>query len=379
MKLIVIGAGPMGLEAALAGVERGFDVTVLEAGQVGDSLLRWGETRLFSPLGMNLSPRARRRLGSAPPDDTLMTGPEMVERLLAPLAASLDVRPLHRVISVGRARLKRDELPGHPLRAERPFRLLVETPDGERHFDAERLLDASGVYGQPLPLGAGGVAALGERAFDQSGDGNTRIVRQLGELHRRRSGLAGKRVLLVGHGHSAAHAVQLLAGDGAGLVWAVRSQNSRPVAEVASDPLPERARVAGRANAIATAPPPHVTVERRAHVESISPDGEITLAGGRRFIVDEIVALTGYRPNLEMLSELAIEIAAVSEGAGRLHRAIADVTDCLSVPQASAADLSSGEPGFALVGAKSYGRARTFLLQTGLRQIETIVEQLGEK
>jgi hypothetical protein len=52
------------------------------------------------------------------------------------------------------------------------------------------------------------------------------------------------------------------------------------------------------------------------------------------------------------------------------------VTDCLSVPRVRAEDLASGEPRFHLVGSKSYGRARTFLLQTGFAQLETILDDL---
>jgi thioredoxin reductase len=356
-RLIVIGAGPMGLEAGLLGVARGFAVTVLEKGQLGDSLRRWGDTRLFSPMKMNLSPRAREHVRVA--DDELLTGPELAERL-RPLADLLDVKLGHRVLSVARARLRRDEFAGHPLRAERPFHVLVETPEGERRLEADFVLDASGVYGQPVPLGV-----PGGRSAD--------IVRDLGELHRRRDELTGRRVLLVGHGHSAAHAVDLLINIGARLTWAVRAANLRPIAEVASDPLPERARVAQRANAVAAAPPSDVRIERRAHLESLAP-GEALLSGGRRVACDAVVALTGYRPDLSILSELAVEIAAATEGAGRLHRAVSCVTDCLSVPKVSPQDLDSGEPGFAMIGAKSYGRSRTFLLATGLSQLTSIFD-----
>ncbi|HEX8952821.1 MAG TPA: NAD(P)-binding domain-containing protein, partial [Polyangia bacterium] len=228
-RVIVIGAGPCGLEAALAASARGFEVTVLEQGDVGDSLRRWGPTRCFSPFAMNVSARARALLADAPAADALLTGPEVAERVLVPLsrAAPLDgrVRTRHRVVSVGRARMRRDEFAGHPLRGERPFRLLVDTPDGERLFEADAVLDASGVYGQPLPLGAGGVPALGERAL------GPRIVRHLGELHARIGGWAQRRVLVVGHGHSAAHAVALLAERVASLTWALRVPNARPVAD----------------------------------------------------------------------------------------------------------------------------------------------------
>ena len=252
-RVIVIGAGPMGLEAALLCAARGHDVTVLEQHDVGDALRRWGPTRCFSPFAMNLSARARALLADAPADDALLTGPEVAERVLVPLSRAAPlagrVRTRHRVVSVGRARMRRDELAGHPLRSERPFRLLVDTPEGERVFEADAVLDASGVYGQPLPLGAGGLFAVGERGL------GARIVRHLGELHarlprRRDERVARRRAWPFGGARG---------GSGrrarASLTWALRAPNARPVAEVAADPLPERAAIVARANAIAAAPP----------------------------------------------------------------------------------------------------------------------------
>jgi len=66
----------------------------------------------------------------------------------------------------------------------------------------------------------------------------------------------------------------------------------------------------------------------------------------------------------------------VSEGAARLERAVSCVTDCLSLPRVGPDDLASGEPGFHFVGFKAYGRRPTFLLQTGLAQLESILELL---
>ncbi len=88
---------------------------------------------------------------------------------------------------------------------------------------------------------------------------------------------------------------------------------------------------------------------------------------------DSVVALTGFRPDLSFVSELALEISPATEGSARLSRALSNVTDCLSVPAIAAADLGSGEPGFYLLGAKSYGRSRTFLLRTGLAHLEAIL------
>jgi thioredoxin reductase len=371
MRVVVIGAGPVGIAAALGAQARGHEVTLVERGEVGESLRRWGPTRFFTPLSMNIPPSLLSGDG-----DALLSGPEMADRVLLPLAAQLGdrLRTGTRVIAVGRARLGREELSRHPLRAERPFRILVEHAGSEDLIEADRVLDASGVYGQARWLGAGGVPARGERAVA------ARIVRQLGAMYDRLNFLAGKRVLLVGGGHSAAHAAAILAQlaveTGAQVTWAVRSANRRPVTEVADDPLPERKRVAAQANDIASAPPQNFTIERRAHVEAITEKDDalaVELSGNRHIVVDEIIALVGYRPDTSIFAELPVEIAPDSEGAARLSRAVSSVTDCLSVPSIKPDDLHSGEPGFFLIGAKSYGRSRNFLLSTGYQQLDTIL------
>jgi len=384
-RLIVIGAGPIGLAAALGGIRQGWEVTVLEREEIGASIRRWGPTRFFSPLSMNLPPSTAEVLGSRlPSDNALLTGPEFVDNVLAPLASSKPladrIRIGHRVVSVGRSGLTRLDFTAHPIRAERPFRLLVETVTGEQSFEAEAVIDASGTYGLPASIGAGGIPALGERAL------SGRLIRDLGSLHSNIGALGGKTLLLVGHGHSAANALLQLAAlaeksPGTRVVWATRSLNRRPCVEVPSDPLPERKRVVSEANQLAAKPPAWLQVERRATVASIAEGAartlQVSLSGGRVVVVDEIVGLTGYRPDLSFLSELAIEIAPATEGSARLARALSNLTDCLSVPSITATDLASGESGFYLAGAKSYGRANTFLLKTGYSQVETILNSIA--
>jgi thioredoxin reductase len=385
-RVIVIGAGPMGLAAALESSRRGFDVTVLEKESVGAALRRWGPTRFFSPLGMNVPPSFRDVLGSEmPPDDALLTGPEMIDRVLLPLSsrAPLAGRILtgYQVTAIGRKGLTRLEFPNHPIRRERPFVIVARTSHGEERFEAEVVLDASGGYSIPAFIGYGGLPAAGED------DAQPVLIRHLGALHDRLDSLAAKSILLVGHGHSAANAIVALAGmasqaPGTRITWAVRTMNRRPCAEVADDPLMERKSVVEQANALAEAPPEFLTIERRASIESLARNNghvDVGLTASRNGSFDAVAAFTGYRPDLSFLSELPLEISPVSEGSARLYRAVSAITDCLSVPSVSADDLSSGEDGFYFIGSKSYGRAPTFLLSTGLHQLNTILERMAQR
>jgi cation diffusion facilitator CzcD-associated flavoprotein CzcO len=380
--IVIIGAGPIGLAAAAGALARGHVPIVFEKDEPGAALARYGATRLFSPMSMNLPPALATLCppGEAPSPDALLTGPEFA-RMLGAIARSpalaKHVHCKHRVVSVTRHNLSRGDNAGHPVRAELPFRVVVCANGGtEKTIEADAVLDATGVYDVPVPIIAPGASLVASRA-----------IRDLGALHARLPELAGARVLLVGHGHSAANAIVALeslceSAPGTRVTWALRSRNLRPLSIVPSDPLPERERIVDRANALASKPPSWLAVERAAFVESFekADGGERTtlalLSGARRVSFDHAIWLTGNRPDLSFTSELPLEISPATEGAMRLARALANVTDCLSIPKVKPEDLASGEPRFHFIGSKSYGRARTFLLQTGYAQVETILDSL---
>jgi thioredoxin reductase len=387
-RAVIIGAGPMGFETALRALDRGFEVTMLEAGRVGENIRQWQHVRFFSPFGMNISPRVRQALpGKLPSDDTILTGGEFVEVVLQPLSRLPEFEgKIHcgqRVVSIARSGLGKMGLPNHPLRAERGFRILTEDVEGrERLFEADIVFDASGVYGQPNWAGAAGMPAIGERHL------GSRIVRHLrdfagNEFQR----YAGQRILLIGHGHSAAHAALALNDmisrePSTQVIWAVRTDRAKPIVEIPDDPLPERAKVAHAANAIAQSPPENMRILRRATLEALVEARnslKVKLKVWRNFEdveLDEIVALTGYRPNLELLRELSAEFSGVSEGVAGLYRALTNITDCLAKIEITPNALQTGEPNFFLVGMKSYGRNAGFLLKSGVEQLEAIFSMI---
>jgi thioredoxin reductase len=402
-RLAIAGAGPIGLAAAAEALDRGWEVTVFERGEIGSALDRWGPVRCFTPLRMNLPERL---LATVPEvdRDAYLTGPEMRTRVLEPLVARTALRgrvlTKHRVTAIGRRGLTRTDFPGHPLRAERPFVLQIDADGVEKTFEADVVFDATGGFTLANAFGLGGLPARGERSVEAE------TLRDHAALDA--AELDGTRVLLVGHGHSAANALHILARKGALVTWAVRTPNRRPCVEMANDPLPERESIVSGANDLAAEPPHWLRVERRAVVLAVEreshpersdaevsvagalPDGgappaltgpsltvgmtslRVQLTGNREVLVDRIASFTGFHPDSSHLSELPVELSPVTEGGARLYRAIANVTDCLSLPKVSPADLESGEPGFYFIGSRSYGRARTFLLQTGLAQLEQL-------
>ena len=88
-RIAILGAGPIGLEAALYARQLKLPFTIYEQGRVGEHLWRWGHVKLFSPFGMNTTPLGRQAIRSIrldytfPADDACISGREQVERYLA--------------------------------------------------------------------------------------------------------------------------------------------------------------------------------------------------------------------------------------------------------------------------------------------------------
>ena len=91
-RMAVIGAGPIGLEAALYAVGAGYDVNIYESGCIANHVQLWGHVRLFSPFGLNVSPWGRDAVasligvGELPDESAILTGREFVRRYLIPIS-----------------------------------------------------------------------------------------------------------------------------------------------------------------------------------------------------------------------------------------------------------------------------------------------------
>ena len=93
---------------------------------------------------------------------------------------------------------------------------------------------------------------------------------------------------------------------------------------------------------------------------------------------DEIIVTTGLRPDLAPLRELRLDLDEIVEAPRALAPLIdPNVHSCGTVPPHGFMELSHPEPGFFIVGMKSYGRAPTFLLRTGYEQVRSVVAALA--
>ena len=108
-------------------------------------------------------------------------------------------------------------------------------------------------------------------------------------------------------------------------------------------------------------------------------DGVVVVGeDGRTLTTDEIIAATGFRPDLSVTYELRLALDPVVESPTALAPLIdPNVHSCGTVPPHGYRELSHPEPGFYTVGMKSYGRAPTFLLLTGYEQVRSVVAALA--
>ena len=391
LPVVVVGAGPVGLAAAAHLLDRGLEPLVLEAGPAaGASVRQWHHVRLFSRWGELVDPAAEKLLAPSgwrfPDPVTYPTGAEWAGQYLQPLADALGQRVRFGARVIGVARQGRDRVVDAGRDSE-PLTVHVRTTSagrvGEERITARAVVDASGTWTTPNPLGADGLPALGEAAAAD------RIAYQVPDLTAPaiRARYAGKRVAVAGSGHSALTALVAFAElaeqvPGTHMVWLLRrGQIGDTFGGGDADQLPARGALGHRAAAaVAAGHISTVTGFRTAAVDQ-EGDGRLVLASvdGRRLDpVDEVVAVTGFRPDLSWLSEVRLDLDPVLQAPRALAPLIdPNVHSCGTVYPHGAAELAQPEPGVFLVGMKSYGRAPTFLAMTGYEQVRSVAAALA--
>jgi thioredoxin reductase len=388
----VIGAGPVGLAAAAHLIDRGIPVRVYEAGEtVGANIRDWAHVRTFSPWRYSVDGAARKLLANSqwrePPQDVLPTGDDLYRQYLAPLAATPEMAAVietgARVTAISREGMDKVTSRG---RAARPFVLSVGNGNGAlRRELASAVIDASGTWEHQNPIGGNGLPAEGEAEL------RARLAYGIPDvLGRDRAHYAGRRIVVVGAGYSAANVlldlVRLAQEEPATFVrWVVRGTNlARVYGGGDADQLPARGALGAqlqqlvRAGRIALITGFSVTAVREAAGGGVRLEGATEHGASEIGPYDRIIVATGQRPDLELTRELRLELDPWLESAKALGPLIdPNVHSCGSVPPHGHRELAHPEPGFYTVGVKSYGRAPTFLLLTGYEQVRSVAAAIA--
>jgi hypothetical protein len=243
------------------------------------------------------------------------------------------------------------------------------------------VIDASGTYRTPNSLASSGLDPLGLEDVAEF------VAHALPDvLGSDRARFAGKHTTVVGAGHSAANTLLNLATlaeaePGTRITWAIRNRSAVRVSNSPDDELAARARLGGRVDALVESGV--IDVVDRFEIVRLSrrDDGARIIASRAGELVeldtDVIVNATGFRPDLDMLREVRLELDDIVEAPKRLAPLIdPNVHSCGTVAPHGFAELKQPEDGFFLAGMKSYGRAPTFLLATGYEQVRSIVAWL---
>jgi thioredoxin reductase len=382
--VVVVGAGPVGLAAAAHLAERGIDFAVLESGpSVAAAIREWQHVKLFSPWRYDIDSAARRLLeqagGWTEPDlGKLPTGADLINSYLEPLTETPQfsgrIRYDATVVAITRAGFDRVRTNG---RDQAPF--LIRLADGDELL-ASAVIDASGTWRRPNVLGGSGIPARGETAVADH------IAHALPDvLGRDRARFAGRRTAVVGAGHSAATTLLELGElvdqvPETEVLWVVRgTDQARAYGGGAADELPARGALGSRLKKLVQFG--KVTLVSGFRIEELRPTASrhVELAAGdQRVVVDVIVNSTGFRPDHEVVSELRLDLDPIL-GSTRALAPLIDPNEhsCGTVPAHGVDELTHPEPGYYAIGAKSYGRAPTFLLATGYEQARSVAAALA--
>ena len=199
-----------------------------------------------------------------------------------------------------------------------------------------------------------------------------------------RARYAGRRVAVVGSGHSAFNAILDLVAlrdsePATQIVWAIRGgAPGRKYGGGGDDQLPARGALGDAVRGLVEDGSIALLAGFQTREVSAGADAIVLRDGERELVADEIIAATGFRPNLALLGELRLDLDDRVEAA----RALAPLIDpnlhsCGSVPPHGVDELSHPDAGVYMVGMKSYGRAPTFLLRTGYEQVRSVAAALA--
>ncbi len=390
LPIAIIGAGPVGLAAAAHLTKYNQPFIILESGpQVGENITTWGHVRLFSPWEYNIDKVAKGLLvnngWSEPKLNELPTGNELVEKYLKPLSNTPEIKDvLHlntRVLSISRKNIDKMKTAN---RNSLPFVLYTEQNGTFKLFEARAIIDASGTWGNPNPANSSGVWLKDEEAIHEQ------IFYGIPDiLGKDKNRYLSKRIAVIGSGHSAINSLLELAtlkeqNSEIEILWVMRKQRVEDAYGGENlDALEARGKLGSRIHRLVDSEVVKViTPFRTQYIKG--DNGKINLIGDKNgemdtiSNIDELIVNTGNRPDFSILSEVRTDIDTATESISALAPLIdPNIHSCGTVRPHGEKELRQPEKDFYIVGAKSYGRAPTFLMATGYEQVRSVVAYLA--
>lgn len=405
--IAIIGAGPVGIEAALYARFLGYYVLLFDAGKVADSVIKWGHVPMFTPFGANCSAlglaalEAHDNLAGLPGPDEYVTGREYAERYLIPVARTdlvYDSVHVHsRVHSISRILSRRGQRIARQDRADEEFRIVIESK--KRGWYSERadiVLDCSGTYRSARWLGPGGGMSIGELDLDEHIERGVPDV-----LGAAREKYASKHTVLVGSGFMAALTAvkfaELIRADASTrLTWVV----SHPTGDASASPqlsehcapssrFVQRTELAAAARRLLDGSSDGLAVVGAWGIERIerleAEAWRVRLLTGEEETLDlrcdQVISAVGYQPDWEFASPLQIQRSLSNDAplATAARLLIDEPTSDLSSLEFSAQDVLSSEPHYYVLGSKSFGTDSRFLIQHGFHQIRQVFSLIGNR
>jgi len=389
LPVAIIGGGPVGLAAVAHLLERGETPILFEAGDaVGANIRDWGHVRMFSPWEYTVDSASVRLLEQhgwqMPPQSDLPTGADLRDKYMLPFADLPEVRDViqlgAKVVAISRRHVDKMKDKG---REDAPFVLHVEYSNGdEALIEARAVIDASGTWHKPNPIGANGLPAVGEKRYSD------RIAYGIPDVAgSAKPRYANKRVMVVGTGHSAINVLLELVKlkqdyPDTQAFWVMRGTNLQKIyGGQADDALEARGQLGTRIQAAVDSGTIEIVAPFRiTQVAQVNNDLQVTGETNGdvdTVTVDEIIASTGARPDFDLVRELRLDLDPSLESTRILGPMIdPNIHSCGTVPPHGEAELRQPEKDFYMVGMKSYGRAPTFLLATGYEQVRSVVAGL---
>jgi thioredoxin reductase len=389
LRVAIIGAGPVGMAAAAHLTKRNIPFMLFESGAtVGSSITSWGHVKVFSPWKYNIDKVAKELLlktkWKEPKETEVHSGKEFYDLYLKPLSElpefKSNIQVNSKVIAISKK--NKDKMKTNN-REKVPFSIQVQQTDSVSTFEASAVIDTSGTWLSPNPIGSGGNFAIGELENYQQ------IFYGIPDVNnKQKMRFANKSVAVIGGGHSAINTIlelEKIKDEFPDTVvnWVLRKQNIKDVyGGQADDALEARGELGIKIEALVKAE--RINIYTPFQINEIRKmETKLALIGyqhERRAMIphiDEIIANTGSRPDFSFLRELRLNISNSLESVDAITNLIdPNIHSCGTVRPHGELELKHAEKDFYIAGSKSYGRAPTFLMATGYEQVRSIVAVL---